>query len=741
MLKQWPDATITLLVKRNKDESPYVAVTELVDGILCWPVTRAETAVPGNGLIEIRATRGETIAKSVTGFIRVSAALTGNETDPPETAKSWVDQVIEYGNEAVQAAVKAKEEADRLSGINAKAVTLPEGSEATVTVEEGCLVYGIPRGDKGDTGDVGPQGPQGPKGEQGVPGADGKDAVVDATLTQSGQAADAKVTGGTFSQLKDDLDNLSNSPISPDRIQKDNTSTVDITESAVIYSGKTISGTNVNGGKFTIGTRDNNVLHAYFSESVSGSIKYRRSAAIGYHLCITTLDDTNLIFMTSTKLDNIAAGIEKFDWISVSGKFVAGTDTYVTIDIGKAKANLNGGDDIKLYVSSLIADDIRISNIVESKKYEYSDFKWLGKIKSGDIAEEAIGSNHLKKRAVTYEKLSDEVKVKLLPSGGSVVMPNTLVIPTGKTVDVHFENIFKGVNPEKMNNCGMSRGIYMDGFKRYSFDSTSPDFSATIFCALASEEGKSISKNISVKMSKTQLQTVKRGLFIGDSITAQGSYIGRLKEILPNIELLGTLNTAGNDKQYSDYPCEGRGGWAAYNYCNDISFNGYENPFYNNGFDFSHYMQNNGYTGVDFVFINLGTNDPIRGDKTMEQIIACYNLMINSIKAYDPNIKIMIWLPPARAIAFNANHFAISEALKVNEALIAEFDDRQSENIILIPVNCCIDPLRDYKFTETKVSQYNEEMVRTVSDAIHPALSGHMKIADLIFGYVNYYSN
>ena len=192
MLKQWPDATITLLVKRNKDEAPYVAVTELVDGILYWPVTRAETAVPGNGLIEIRATRGETIAKSVTGFIRVSAALTGNETEPPEQAKSWVDQVIEYGNEATQAAIKAKEEADRLSGINAKAVTLPEGSEATVTVKDGCLVYGVPRGPKGDTGDVGPQGH---KGEQGIPGADGKDAVVDTTLTQSGQAADAKATG------------------------------------------------------------------------------------------------------------------------------------------------------------------------------------------------------------------------------------------------------------------------------------------------------------------------------------------------------------------------------------------------------------------------------------------------------------------------------------------------------------------------------------------------------------------
>ena len=40
---------------------------------------------------------------------------------------------------------------------------------------------------------------------KGEPGAPGKDAVVDATLTQSGQAADAKVTGDAIGQLKDDV--------------------------------------------------------------------------------------------------------------------------------------------------------------------------------------------------------------------------------------------------------------------------------------------------------------------------------------------------------------------------------------------------------------------------------------------------------------------------------------------------------------------------------------------------------
>ena len=44
----------------------------------------------------------------------------------------------------------------------------------------------------------------GTDGRDGAPGAPGKDAVVDATLTQDGQAADAKVTGKKIGELKED---------------------------------------------------------------------------------------------------------------------------------------------------------------------------------------------------------------------------------------------------------------------------------------------------------------------------------------------------------------------------------------------------------------------------------------------------------------------------------------------------------------------------------------------------------
>ena len=61
------------------------------------------------------------------------------------------------------------------------------------------------RGPKGDTGATGPQGTEGavgPQGPQGAKGEPGKDAVIDATLTQEGEAADAATTGKRLAEIE-----------------------------------------------------------------------------------------------------------------------------------------------------------------------------------------------------------------------------------------------------------------------------------------------------------------------------------------------------------------------------------------------------------------------------------------------------------------------------------------------------------------------------------------------------------
>ena len=62
-----------------------------------------------------------------------------------------------------------------------------------------------PKGDRGETGPIGPQGPKGEtgdKGDRGAKGEPGKDAVIDATLTQEGAAADAAATGKRLAEIE-----------------------------------------------------------------------------------------------------------------------------------------------------------------------------------------------------------------------------------------------------------------------------------------------------------------------------------------------------------------------------------------------------------------------------------------------------------------------------------------------------------------------------------------------------------
>ena len=113
VLAQWPDAIISLLVKRKHDTEPYIAATEVIDSILRWPITAVETQESGDGKFEVRAICGDVVAKSATGTFRVSTSLTGSATEPPETEQAWVDQVLAAGAGIEESAARASEAADR----------------------------------------------------------------------------------------------------------------------------------------------------------------------------------------------------------------------------------------------------------------------------------------------------------------------------------------------------------------------------------------------------------------------------------------------------------------------------------------------------------------------------------------------------------------------------------------------------------------------------------------------------
>lgn len=206
----------------------------VVDGYVAVPAS--VTAQPGNGCITFEGSDGTRTVTSADLRYRV-AANSGTEdgTEPEPGTPAWqqlVDAVHTDATAAEQAKTDAQTAAQQAGEAAQKAAASEKAAgdaqkkaaESLQELKDG-IASGEFKGEPGATGPVGPQGEQGPQGptgatgatgpqgetgprgeqgpqgekgetgEVGPAGAPGKDATVDATLSQSGKAADAKVTG------------------------------------------------------------------------------------------------------------------------------------------------------------------------------------------------------------------------------------------------------------------------------------------------------------------------------------------------------------------------------------------------------------------------------------------------------------------------------------------------------------------------------------------------------------------
>ena len=126
-LDRWPGASIHILHRPKGSEGYYIADTTLEGGMLTWVITAADVAAPGRGRLEIRATEGETIKKSMIGVSIVDASLTGNETEPPDPQSPWVDSVLAAAATVETSAERAEQAADRAEQASAKGVLTVNG--------------------------------------------------------------------------------------------------------------------------------------------------------------------------------------------------------------------------------------------------------------------------------------------------------------------------------------------------------------------------------------------------------------------------------------------------------------------------------------------------------------------------------------------------------------------------------------------------------------------------------------
>lgn len=194
------------------------------------------------------------------------------------------------------------------------------------------------------------------------------------------------------------------------------------------------------------------------------------------------------------------------------------------------------------------------------------------------------------------------------------------------------------------------------------------------------------------------------------------------------LTLLGTIGDGTSDNRN-----EGRAGWKASDYLTDKSYNGVVNPFYNqttDGFDFSFYMANQGYSAVDFVIIQLGINDLYNSSASaIVPTWNCIKAMIDSIFDYNSGIKVLLNLPTPPNTD-ESTHSGISGLLYRNRVI------RYNEYAMS-------QALELYGVSKVRPS-YCHLILNPdtdIRDNVHPTNNGFLKMAMEIINQINVWQN
>ncbi len=224
----------------------------------------------------------------------------------------------------------------------------------------------------------------------------------------------------------------------------------------------------------------------------------------------------------------------------------------------------------------------------------------------------------------------------------------------------------------------------------------------------------------------------KTVLFLGDSLINENAYTNCVLELFENddmnIKLIGTRGTEQNKH-------EGRGGWSAYDYCNETTKYGFTNPFLNNGkFDFSYYMKNNGYDNVDYVVVSIGVNDlNVVGHNSHDEIIHYFDTIFNSIHQYNANTKIILNIP-TMLFSIESTDGAKNTRLEFTKTLIEQYSNKELDGIYLSAISMAINPSMNFKWTES----IDKSQPMKVSDTTHPNMHGYRNMATTTYAFLKY---
>lgn len=557
-------------------------------------------------------------------------------------------------------------------------------------------------------------------------------SAFDSTLSISGKIASADVVGKKLSELDA---KIATEEITPDRIYKDKyveyyspIEPDDIKKDYRIYGytqtepiGKIITNTSEIKGVY---------LHIY---TIGNKKKVRVPipdySAVGF-------DKSILAFVGSRNNEN--GYCMRFFTIAQIQANTYGCfeikDNILTIDIDAWRQNgvgiISYFDVSKTnqiyYISTNDTDRLEVS---EAKEFSYkpSDFKWLGQEENENIAE--------------------------------VILPRKIIGATGIEMNLYKDNALLYTNINSV--CAVK---FID-FPASAFEcktrfrckpTTTRDSNPQFSVFLNQFKNANIVKNVNLRIVDSSVVSGKslNVLVIGDSKVNGGRLSFELRKQLtangatPNF--IGTIESTAFNIYH-----EGRSGWTSADYTKPTTKTNYPNAFWDgNKFNFTYYMTQNGFSGVDYVFINLGTNDYASSANLgkldyINDFISNINTMVSSIRQYNANVPIVIglaegvctyqWSSSIDNYLYNLN----TRARLLNKAAIAEWDNRESEKLFVCPLYLSMDMENDYVMTDVPLSDRDETNTtgktrKSVTDTMHQSAVGYGKNADYMFAMIAY---
>ena len=331
----------------------------------------------------------------------------------------------------------------------------------------------------------------------------------------------------------------------------------------------------------------------------------------------------------------------------------------------------------------------------------------------------------------------------VLGAASSLALPPTIYAVVGREVSVYFDNLIQGDARDFYWDVTCGAGVqYEDRWTLVAVAAGTYTLTITAYLKGTEIPLATATADLIVKAASAGTAVNRKVLVIGDSTTAGGQTVSELVTIFSTDAMALTLiGTKGVGPAFH----EGISGSTVHAMMTDVA-----SPFAVAGvFNFANYMTVNGYSGLNYVLINLGINDVIVKftdadlNAQLTSSMADLETMITGIHAYDANIKIgiVIPFPPSSSQdAFGVNYACGYKRWRFKRNIVAwarkvntQFAGRTVTNkVFIVPGGVGYDTAYNCETTTggTLVNSRSSIKIAMQGNAVHPDVPGYKQIAD-----------